>query len=82
MTITVGTCTTTVNASAVTAALRTAANVTPALGQPASRLVLNGSLNVAPSCGLPTTMSVIANGSVVAGVTTGVYSLSGTLTEN
>lgn len=83
-TIVVGPCTVTVQASNVAASLRTASNTTPALGSPASRLAVNGTVNVSNGAGCPTgtTASFIADGSAVSGTTTGTYGLSGTVTEN
>jgi hypothetical protein len=91
MTITVATCTTTVNASALSAALRVVPALPPLPGQPplvppplgvtATHLALNGTVNVTPACGLPTTMSVVADKTTVASAPTGAYVLSGALTE-
>ncbi|WP_320672575.1 hypothetical protein [Patulibacter defluvii] len=83
-TITVGTCVITVNASTVAIEGRDAANVVPALGSPASYLTLNGSANVSTAgpCPTSTTASIVADGSSVAGSTTGRYQLTGAITEN
>jgi len=90
-TIVVGTCTVNVGASSVAASLRDASNVIPALGSPASRLGVNGSVNIASysgtGCPSVTTASFVADGSTVsngAGGTfvTGTYGLGGTVTEN
>jgi hypothetical protein len=83
-TITLGTCVITVNASNVAATLRNAAGAIPALGSPASRLAVNGTVNVVNGQGCPTgsTAQFIADGSATGGAATGTYGLSGTVTEN
>lgn len=83
-TIAISLCTLAVQASSIAMTLTDGAGAVPALGQPASRLGLNGTVNVTPGSGCPTgtTATLIADGSSAGGVTTGLYELSTTITEN
>lgn len=82
--MTLGVCTTTIDMSSVAGTLRSAAGLVPALGQPATRLALNGTLNKmsGPGCPGGSTMTIVADGGTVAGTTTGTYELSGAITED